>query len=151
MKLSKLIFSVFAVTTLAGSMAQAHRNCSTDCWYDRWGGRHCRTVCHDHHHPNPPVVIVDPDKEDLAISASLLAISAISIALDNKSVALVQASEDAAAFIETGRMTGTLAALVQSAREEAAKLRGVDEAAALTEAELVDGILAAAEKALEQS
>ncbi|NDD92666.1 hypothetical protein EBZ37_11325, partial [bacterium] len=84
-----------------------------------------------------------------AISASILAISATTLAMqdDDKQV-LVNAAEDAAAYFENGKMSGTLAALVQLARENAAKMDS-EAAAKLSEAQLVDGILSAAEQALD--
>jgi len=149
---SQTVFSALLALSAFSGIAQAHSQCYTDCWYDRWGNRHCRTVCDNtHHHPTPPpVVVVDPDKEDLAISASILAISATTLAInDNKTVALVQVTEDAAAYLDSGKMTGALAAMLNLAREEAAKKAGVDVATQLSDAQLVDGLLQAAEQALE--
>ena len=94
--------------------------------------------------------MVNPDNNDLAISASILAISATTLAMDNDKQVLVNAAEDAAVYLESGKMTGTLAALVQLARENALKING-EKAASLSEAQLVDGILSAAEQALEQN
>ena len=149
MKFSKLLFSLLAVSAVSGTVARAHSDCYTECWYDSWGGRHCRTDCRPHHHhpAPPPVVVVDPDKNDLAISASILAISATTLAMNDDKRVLVNAAEDAAAYFESGKMSGTLAALVQLARENAAKVDS-DAAAKLSEAQLVDGILSAAEQAL---
>ena len=145
MKVSNLVLSVFGLVALAGNLAQAHPDCRTECWTDRWGHRDCRTVCHGHGHHHDPI-----DDRDLAISASILAISATTLAMDDHKQMIVNAAEDAAAYIETGRMTGALAAIVQVAREKSIKLAGIEKAASLSEAELVDGILAAAEQALEQ-
>ena len=74
MNFSKLVFSVFAMTTLAGTLAQAHPDCYSDCWYDRWGNYRCEHRCRPHH-PDPAPI----DDHDLAISASLLAISATTL------------------------------------------------------------------------
>jgi hypothetical protein len=139
-----LILSLLALCSLSSNFALAHNDCYTECWFDRWGHRRCETRCNSHSHPGHPV-----DDHDLAISASLLAISVTTLAMDDhhKQV-IVNAAEDAAAYVETGRMTGTLAAMVQVAREQAAKIAGVEKAAEVTEAQLVDGILAAAEQTL---
>ncbi len=143
--MKKLILALLAFSSLSSTIALAHRECYTECWYDRWGNRRCETRCHSHHHPAPPV-----DDGDLAISASLLAISVTTLAMDHHKQVVMNAAEDAAAYIESGRMTGTLAAMVQVAREQAATIAGVEKASELTEAELVDGILAAAEQSLSQ-
>ncbi len=142
----KLIIALLAFSSLSSTIALAHRECYTECWYDRWGSRRCETRCHSHHHPAPTPI----DDRDLAISASLLAISVTTLAMDHHKEVVMNAAEDAAAYIEAGRMTGTLAAMVQLAREQAAKIAGVEKAGELTEAELVDGILAAAEQTLEE-
>jgi hypothetical protein len=146
--MKQFILAWLAFSSLSSSVALAHRECYTECWSDRWGHRRCETRCHSHSHPGP--VPAPIDDRDLAISASVLAISVSTLAMDGNKQVIVNAAEDAAAFIETGRMTGTLAAMVQVAREQAAKLAGVENASELTEAELVDGILAAAEQALEE-
>ncbi len=151
-----LIFTALALFTLSGSVAQAHpARCYEDCWYDRWGHRHCRTVCHHdgHHHNPPPVVIIDPDKGDIAISAGISALSLTTSAIEDgelKELLVVQVSEDAAAYLENGRMTGLLPALLRLAREDAAKQVGAEQASEISETALVDGILSAAEAALEK-
>lgn len=83
--------------------------------------------------------------------SSSFAISLSTQAADDDKLQIhLQAAEDAAVYLETGRMTGTLAALVSLAREKATELSGADAAAQLSESQLVDGLLAAAEQALDR-
>ncbi|MEN9723939.1 MAG: hypothetical protein RJB38_1925 [Pseudomonadota bacterium] len=146
-KLTLVMLAVMALFNVANPSAWAHPSCRQECWYDRWGGSHCTTRCdHHHHHPAPPSN--DDAAGALLLSASSLALFATTIADNPKEVVAIHAAEDAAAYFETGKLTGTLAALVRVARDEFMKTAGAEKAAALTEAELVDGILAAAEAAL---
>jgi hypothetical protein len=142
--MKNLIIALLVLSPFSSTLVLAHQDCYTECWYDRWGNRRCETRCHSHSHPAPTPI----DDRDLAISASLLAISVSTLAMNHHKQVIVNAAEDAAAYVETGRMTGTLAAMVQVAREQAAKIAGVEKAAELTEVQLVDGILAAAEQTL---
>lgn len=120
-------------------------HCRTRCWYDSWGNRVCRTVCHGHHPGH--------GDDDLAAISSLGALTLLTSAADNagqKQIVLRQATEDAAAYLESGRMTGVLPSLVQIAREEAARKVGAEMAAQLSEEDLVLSILESAEGLLEE-
>ena len=142
----KAIVASLLAGFLFSTVSPAFADCYSECWYDSWGNRHCRTSCRPHPRPD-----VDAEKGLLALSASFLALSVTTLAIDHDKQILVQAAEDAAAYFETAKLTGTLGALVQLAREEAAKMSSVQRASELTEAELVDGILRAAEEALESN
>jgi len=63
-------------------------------------------------------------------------------------VLLVNVTEDAANYLETGRMTGLLPQMLQLAREEAAKTAGLEAAQKLSNDELVVALLESAEKLL---
>jgi hypothetical protein len=117
---------------------------------DRRDGRGDRD--HDHHHHHDTCSDRgDCDGADLAFMSSSFAISLSTQAADDDKLQIhLQAAEDAAVYLETGRMTGTLAALVSLAREKATELSGADAAAQLSESQLVDGLLAAAEQALDR-
>lgn len=145
-----LFTALVALAGIASQAALAHPpRCRTSCWFDYYGNRVCRTVCNDHGHPHHPG---HPghgnDLSDLScISALLLSTSAIDNA-DQKQVLLVNVTEDAATYLETGRMTGLLPQMLQLAREEAAKTAGIRAAQALSNDELVVGLLESAEKLL---
>ncbi len=149
-----ILTASLVLASLASQAALAHPpRCRTSCWYDRYGFRTCRTVCNDHGHPHHPG---HPghghghgnDLSELSsISALLLSTSAIDNA-DQKQVLLVNVTEDAANYLETGRMTGLLPQMLQLAREEAAKTAGLEAAQKLSNDELVVALLESAEKLL---
>jgi hypothetical protein len=109
---------------------------------------------HDHHHDHRHDTCSDRgdcDGADLVFMSTSLAISLSTQGAEDKKLQIhLQAAEDAAVYLESGRMTGTLAALVALSREKAAQLSGAEAGARLSEQELVDGLLAAAEKALDR-
>lgn len=153
---SEIKFRLLALGALAGLqliaiVAQAHE-CYRRCHYTPSGVRVCRTVCHGHgHHPGHPGH--GHGDEDLAAASSLTALLFSTSAIDNlddKQLLVVQATEDAAHYLETGRKTGLLPSLLQLSREDAAKRAGVELAAELTDEELVQGILESAEKVFDQ-
>ena len=139
-----------ASTTLFGLLSSwasyahdGHGHCRTRCWYDHHGRRICRTVCYGPGHPQ--------GNGDLASLSSLGALLLSTSAIDNaeqKKVLLVQATEDAAAYLDSGKMTGVLASLVSLSREEAIKEAGAERAASLTDEDLVMGILESAQDLL---
>lgn len=115
-------------------------HCRTRCWFDAWGNRVCRTVCYGHGPGH--------GDDDLAAVSSLGALTLLTSAADNagqKQIVLRQATEDAAAYLDSGRMTGVLPSLVQLAREEASKKVGAEMAAQLSDEDLVLSILESAE------
>jgi len=157
---SETKFRLLALGALAGLqliaiVAQAHdyyRRCYRRCHYTPSGVRVCRTVCHGHgHHPGHPPGHPGHGHgdEDLAAASSLTALLFSTSAIDNlddKQLLVVQATEDAAHYLETGRKSGLLPSLLKLSREDAAKRAGVELAAELTDDELVQGILESAEK-----
>jgi hypothetical protein len=133
---------------LPAPSASAH-DCHRRCFYNPAGIRVCRTVCHGHgHHPGH-----GHGDDDLAAMSSITALLFSTSAVENaeeKNVILVQATEDAAYFLETGNKTGLLPSLLQLTREDAAKRAGTEIAASLTDEEIVVSLLESAEKLLDK-
>ena len=144
MKIRALSLITLLATALLADAALAHgSDCRRRCYRQAPTGRRvCRTVCY--HDGNP-----DADLAVLSSTTALLFSTSALENLDDKQLMIVQASEDAAQFLATGRKTGILPSLLQLSREAAAREAGLDLAGQITDEELVEGILASTEKLLE--
>lgn len=118
---SALLIAAVAQSAIA---APAHR-CRGQVYHDG---------CHDG-------VIVDPDRDDLLSSASLLILSAASED-DKIQVDIASAKEDAANFMASGVMTARLQVAIDEVNAEQAKAN----APALTDDEAASVVLAVNEK-----
>jgi hypothetical protein len=143
MNFRALTLVVLLGSTLLADAAFAYgRHCRRRCHFNPSGRTVCRTVCYGHGNASGDLAVLS------STSALLFSTSALDN-LDEKQLMVVQATEDAAEFLATGRKSGILPSLLQLSREAAAREAGTELAAQMSDEELVEGIIESAEKLLE--